>query len=317
MLVAAVEEDLDTFTSRATRAGSALWSGDEVALEEILAELPSAEENAATRTLAESDALRTRLGHYSGAMFYYAGEWYWGIDRLYHLEQRLTEIGARRSPSDLRYPRPPISMDRAPRASEMKLEVLPSLRSPYTAISFERTLELAERTGIDLVVRPVLPMVMRGVPVTFTKGRYIMRDTLRESEMMKIPFGRMLDPIGEPVRRAYSLWPWAQAEGKGSALLASFLRAAFCEGIDTSREAGMRVVVERAGLDWEAARERLGDPAWEKELESNRLAMIHEMGQWGVPSFRLTGPEGEPELCCWGQDRLWLISREIQRRGRL
>ena len=29
--------------------------------------------------------LRNKLGHYSGAMFYYEGEWYWGVDRLYHL----------------------------------------------------------------------------------------------------------------------------------------------------------------------------------------------------------------------------------------
>ena len=26
-------------------------------------------------------------------MFYYGGEWYWGVDRLYHLEQRLGELG--------------------------------------------------------------------------------------------------------------------------------------------------------------------------------------------------------------------------------
>jgi hypothetical protein len=44
--------------------------------------------------------------------------------------------------------------------------------------------------------------------------------------------------------------------------------------------------------------------------------MVEEMGLWGVPSFRLRGPAGEPELCVWGQDRLWLLGREIQRRGR-
>ena len=42
--------------------------------------------------------LRSKLGHYSGAMFYYEGEWYWGVDRLYHLEARLKSLGADKSP---------------------------------------------------------------------------------------------------------------------------------------------------------------------------------------------------------------------------
>jgi 2-hydroxychromene-2-carboxylate isomerase len=165
-------------------------------------------------------------------------------------------------------------MDPVPRASEMTLEVFPSLRSPYTAIGFERAVELARRAGVQRVVRPVLPMVMRGVPVPFAKGKYIMLDTHREAEKMGMPFGRVLDPIGEPVRRAYSLWPWARDRGRGEAFLAAFLRAAFSEGIDTSSDTGLRRVVERSGLPWEEAAKRLDDPAWEEELEINRLVMI-------------------------------------------
>jgi len=197
----------------------------------------------------------------------------------------------------------------------MTLEFFPSLRSPYTALAFEKTLELAERTGVELIIRPVLPMVMRDVPVPRVKGLYIMMDTQRESETLGVPFGKLLDPIGDPVRRAYSLWPWANEIGRGAALLASFLRGAFMEGIDTSTEAGFRQVVERAGLDWSEASKRVGDPAWEAEVEENRLTMVEEMGQWGVPSYRLCGPGDAPELCCWGQDRMWLIAREIQERG--
>ena len=29
---------------------------------------------------------RTALKHYSGGMFHYEGEWYWGVDRLHYLE---------------------------------------------------------------------------------------------------------------------------------------------------------------------------------------------------------------------------------------
>ena len=47
-------------------------------------------------------------------------------------------------------------------------------------------------------------------------------------------------------------------------------------------------------------------------LEENRLAM-YDAGLWGVPSFRLLNARGEPVLALWGQDRLWLFAREIQR----
>jgi 2-hydroxychromene-2-carboxylate isomerase len=306
----------ERFADTAVRLGERLWSGDVAGLEQAVAGGELASEAALRGVLAAGQALRRKLGHYSSATFYYAGEWYWGVDRLYHLEARLRDLGVARSGGGQRYPRPAIPMQPVPRAGELSLEVFPSLRSPYTAIGFEKAVELARATGVPLHVRPVLPMVMRGVPVTFRKGIYIFRDTRRESETLGVPFGSFLDPIGRPVRRGYSLWPFARDQGRGAELLAAFLRAAFAEGRDTGSDTGMRHVVERAGLDWQAARPHLDDPAWEPELEANRLAM-YEMGLWGVPSFRLQGPAGEPDLALWGQDRLWLLGREIQRRGRL
>ena len=82
--------------------------------------------------------------------------------------------------------------------------------------------------------------------------------------------------------------------------------------MNTNNDRGMRVVVERAGLPWDEARTIMGNRAWEAELEANRLAM-YEFGLWGVPSFRLLGAEGNQVLALWGQDRLWLFAREIQR----
>jgi len=56
----------------------------------------------------------------------------------------------------------------------------------------------------------------------------------------------------------------------------------------------------------------VGQPGWKELLEANRLAM-YEAGLWGVPSFRLLNQNGEQVLALWGQDRLWLFAREIQR----
>ena len=91
------------------------------------------------------------------------------------------------------------------------------------------------------------------------------------------------------------------------------------EGVNTNTAAGLRHVVEQAGLDWPEARSRLDGSTpsnTPEEIEANRLAM-YELGLWGVPSFRLVDASGETTLAVWGQDRLWLVSREIQRLLRL
>ena len=247
-------------------------------------------------------------------MFHYEGEWYWGVDRLYHLENRLADLGARRGGvEELIAPRPAIETGPHRDDGSMTLEFYPSLRSPYTSIIFDETVELARKTGVRLAVRPVLPMVMRGVPATRQKGVYIVTDTARESRTLGLSWGRFYDPIGEPVRRCYSLYPWACEHGRGNELLSAFLKAAFFDRINTNNDRGLRTVVENAGLPWEEARKRIGDRDWEEIVEENRLAM-YGFGSWGVPSYHLIDENGSPMLALWGQDRLWLFSREIQRR---
>ena len=304
------------FLDVALEAGRALWSGDEAGLAELEARIPAASAAARRAAIEEGNALRTRWRHYSGGMFFYGGEWYWGVDRIYLLERRLTRYGAQRSGTDdaIRFDRPPLDPGTVPSDGRLHLEIYPSLRSPYTAVIFDESIELARRVGIPVELRPVMPMVMRGVPAPAAKGLYIMSDALREAEHIGVPFGDMYDPIGEPVLRGFSLWPFARDAGRGAEYLSSFLRAAFAEGRKTGDDAGLRFVVERAGLDWEAAREHLDSDAWREELETNRQTMYEELGLWGVPSYRLLDAEGRTLLSVWGQDRLWLVAAEIRRR---
>jgi 2-hydroxychromene-2-carboxylate isomerase len=246
-------------------------------------------------------------------MFYYGGEWYWGVDRLYHLEQRFADLGIDRKAAEKPLvPRPVIEPPALKDDGRLTLEIYPSLRSPYTAISFDRAVQLARDTGVNLVVRPVLPMVMRGVPATRQKGIYIFLDTAREARAAGVPFGNFYDPIGNPARNGYSLFSWASEQGKGIELISAFLRCAFAEGVNLNKTGGLQKVVEKAGLNWSQAAQIVGQSGWEDTLENNRLAMYNS-GLWGVPSFRLLDAAGEQILALWGQDRLWLIAREIQR----
>ena len=293
--------------------GDALWSSDETALVTLADEHGCASPEDTEARLNAATALRAQLKHYSGAMFHYEGEWYWGIDRLHYLEARLAELGADRQ-SDLPYitQYPDVSVDGVHNASDLTLEFFPSLRSPYTSIVFDETIELAAKAGVELVMRPVLPMVMRGVPATREKGMYIFSDTAREARRRGVAYGNMYDPIGNPVRRCYSLYPWAVSQGKGNELLSGFLKHAFALGVNTNNNRGLKRVVESAGLSWSEAKKHLGETEWEALLEINRLSM-YEGGLWGVPSYRLIDAQGQTHLEIWGQDRLWLVAREIRR----
>ncbi|MEZ5502992.1 MAG: DsbA family protein [Halioglobus sp.] len=306
-------QDTAGFIDCAPAVGRALWADDQPELQRLAQQHGCAADSVTRERIAQGTARREQLRHYSGAMFHYGEEWYWGVDRLYHLEQRLADLGVDRQPGLPRLvPRPPIEAGPLRDDGRLTLEVYCSLRSPYTAISFDRAVKLATATGVTLAVRPVLPMVMRGVPATRQKGMYIFWDTAREARAAGVPFGNFYDPIGDPARRGYSLFSWACEQGRGVQFISAFLSCAFAEGVNLNRDKGLRKAVENAGLDWGRAQQIVGRSGWEAELENNRLAM-YESGLWGVPSFRLLDEQGKPLLALWGQDRLWLFAREIQR----
>jgi 2-hydroxychromene-2-carboxylate isomerase len=304
-----------TFALLAPRIGAALWRGDRARLEAIAREAGVTDLGAAQAALAAGSRRRERMGHYLGAMLHYGGEWYWGVDRLDHLERRLRALGLQRKGAGATIaPRPPSGEPVPVEGERLVLEFYPSLRSPYTAIVMDRVLALPRRLPVELVLRPVLPMVMRGLPVPRVKQLYITLDTKREAEDAGVAFGRVCDPVGRPVERCFSLYPWAASRGRAGELLRAFTQAAFAEGVDTGSDAGLRCVVERAGLDWSEARTRLDrDDGWRAQLEANR-AQLFALGLWGVPSFRIVGRRGEADWSTWGQDRLWRVEQEIRRR---
>ena len=321
---------------------------------------------------------RAELGHYLGGTCFYGGEWTWGIDRLAYLEERLTDLGARRSAGAMTaeippaadaggnpggavsrhtrtsprarprargwhagapgtgggapsadagapgagdgaagesdtaiYEQPrllkePVPAEALEGANLPDLHFFASFRSPYTWISTERVIRLAEAFGVNLRIRFVLPMVMRGLPVKRSKRVYILLDAAREATRNGVQFGPVSDPVGKPVERGYSLLPWAIDQGKGIEYFRSFMTLVWSQAVDAGSDRGLRRIVEEAGLDWAEGRVYLGDPAWREEAERNREELF-DLGLWGVPSFRVGS------VAVWGQDRLWVVEDEYRR----
>ena len=253
-----------------------------------------------------ADARREKLGHYLGGTLYYGGEWYWGLDRLHYLEERLMDMGLRHGSNGKNLIYAPPQVPSGLGHTNADLHWYLSFRSPYSAIVRDRVKSLADAYGAELKIRFVLPMVMRGLPVPKAKKKYIPLDTAREARRLGINFGKVLDPVGRPVELGYSLIPWAREQGREYEYVQSWLNGVWAEGIDAGSKSGIQKIVERAGLSWSEAKDVLGNEGWRDEAEDNRQDMMNR-GIWGVPSFRVG------DTITWGQDRLWVIEHALQK----
>jgi 2-hydroxychromene-2-carboxylate isomerase len=259
--------------------------------------------------LRDGAALRARLGHYLGATFYFEGEWYWGLDRLHYLEDRLAAQGLDRAAgSPALAPVRDVTLNGARGAAKGHvLHMFLSFRSPYSYIALPRARALARHYGAALRLRFVLPMVMRGLPVPRAKRIYITLDTKREADRLGLPFGKIVDPVGVGVERGLAVLHRAMALGCGEAFAMSFLQGVFAEGVEAASEAGLLEMAERAGVGAGDVAAALADESWQGVAEANRAELL-ESGLWGVPCFRVD--DGET---VWGQDRLWVVDDRLQR----
>ncbi len=280
------------FAAAAVELGTSLWSGAGI--------LPAPGDGAAA--IAQGGALREKFGHYLGATFYFEGEWYWGVDRLPYLEARLAAF---RDKANSPVTKQLEASDAVVAGRGASFDYFLSFRSPYTYLAAQRVQALAKHRGATVRLRFVLPMVMRGLPVPKAKRLYIMRDAKREAERLGIPFGRVVDPVGQGVERGYAVLHHAIAAGRGPDFVESFFRGVFAEGVDVAEDDGLLKVAERTGISAAEVQAALADSSWRAVAEDNRTALLG-LGLWGVPSFHVEGCEPH-----WGQDRLWAVERDL------
>jgi len=303
--------DTESFSEQLLKALAVYWRGDTKAAAAISSENVDLLQ---LRTVinASQDKLQS-LGHYNSAMLHYAGEWYWGIDRLQYLLQRLDDVVAavanaeRTRLNSIRQVmraslpiRPPAAAKDLP-----PLELFYSPRSPYSYIALKRIFAIVDAFGLQLQIRPVLPMVMRGLQVPRDKLRYIAFDAVREAHRCDVSFGNASDPVGAGVERFMAVFNYARLERRERDFVLHASVAIWSEAIDLATDSGMRKVTGRTGLFWPDAKAAMDNDDWREGVDANREAMA-ELGCWGVPTLRMG------DFVTWGQDRDWLLVRYIE-----
>ena len=254
-----------------------------------------------------------KKGHYQSAMLHYQGEWYWGLDRLCHLEQRFIELELAKGPALFQRQHnigaqinnnPPTPCPSQHKNKPASLILYFSMRSPYSYLGLEQAIKLTTKYKIPLELRPVLPMVMRGLSVPQVKKMYIFHDSKREARRLGLPYGKVADPLGLAVEYCYALFTYAKREGKEVEFISEFARAVNSQGLYGDNEAGLAEIIQRSGLDWSQAISYLQDNSW-RHWAAQHQQQLQSLGLWGVPCFKW----GETVL--WGQDRLWVIEQQL------
>ena len=310
-ILSAVNES--KFSEIAIKVSFALWSGDKDTIDNLVAIFSSSKDKVIDKII-EGNKIRNDKGYYFGSAFYYENELYWGLDRLNYLEERLSELGL--STNSVKDPICSLNLS-APEHiisnKKVNLTYYPSLNSPYTLVSAKRVKELSETYPINLITKPVLPMLMRDMTIPEYKAKYIISDAAREGRKYGHEIKNIYSPLGSPARKAYSLFPNIDKAGKGFEYIYELLNASFQEGVNIGNNDYLETLVNKLGLDWNIIKNDLNTKQWKHDLDLN-LKDMYSGNCWGVPSFKVTDEDGGNPFYAWGQDRIWLIKEEIAKR---
>ena len=306
------EQGQEDFADVFHEALAGYWRGDAEAVTRLIGNHRSDGSDTAV-LVAKNQLLLRKMGHYNSAMLHYGNEWYWGVDRLPYLLRRLNALRAKRDADpvpelDALQQTMKLELPAAVPASAghlPPLEFFFSFRSPYSYLALKPVLSIARAFGLRLEIRPVLPMVMRKLPVPTAKLRYIFLDAGREARRRGVPFGRAHDPLGTGVERCMAVLHYARSEKKERDFLLAAGEGIWARAIDVATDEGMRAVAEEAGLFWPEVMEAMKDDSWRTAAADNRERLA-AAGLWGVPAFVFG------DVALWGQDRDWLLARQIE-----
>ena len=303
--------DQSKFINTAVRVGEALWSGNSDELHSMNDSKNHLNNNHLSSVIKKNNMTRKKMGHYFGGVFAYEGECYWGIDRLPHLEKRLTEVGAKKGDKEGTVMSKKYSVVNKKQWPELYLDIFWSGRSPYSYLAMKPLAELREKYNVELRYQIIQPMVMRGMKINPEKGLYIVKDCMRIANENNIPFGNIIDPVGEAVERCYSMFDYVRKNRKEERYLHAFAKAVWAEGKHGYLTSTLKTIINKIDLDWEEAKTELDSTNWINETDKNRET-LYKLGKWGPPTMSLSNSEGENLITVWGQDRIWLIEETIK-----
>ena len=191
-----------------------------------------------------------------------------------------------------------------------RLEFLFDYVSPFSYLADSQLAALAERSGAEIVYRPVVlggVMQASGNSPPFrvpNKGAYTAKDATRWAEHYGV---EMAQNPHFPVKTIQALRAAMVLleEGGFPEFQAAAFRATWCEGANLGDPEVLAAVLEKSGVVAAHVLERCGDPAVKDALRRNTEEAV-ERGAFGVPTF-FVGDE-----MFFGNDRLHFVEAALR-----
>lgn len=197
-----------------------------------------------------------------------------------------------------------------------KLEFFFDCSSPWTYLAFSQIETLAEKSGADLVWRPILVggvfnavnsevYEQRAAPNP-VKARYYGKDLQDWARLYGLRIG---SPSVFPVRAVEVMRAALVAldEGRLSPFASAAFEAYWGALQDISQPEILRALCEKAGLDPDKVMDRIQAPDIKNRLRDNTEELI-ERGGFGSPTMFVNGQD-----MYFGNDRLPLVLAAIER----
>ncbi|MFC3151820.1 DsbA family protein [Litoribrevibacter euphylliae] len=275
----------------------AYWHGDFPTIHKLLQHNKTLDAFDVAAKLRENTEAFYKSGFYMAASIHYRGEWYWGLDRIYLLRDRLKRFAAQEHQTRLY---PDWGRVRVPSRPQDKVDFYFSFRSPYSYIAIARLFKNQTDYPLEHInLKPVLPMVTRGLPVPKAKKMYILQDAARIAHFEDIDFGRVWDPLGKGVAQALAIFHNTPVNQQ-LAVSYRLMHDIWSQGQDVSSDAYLKLIASEFKLPIDKIHHSKASKSYEHDAETNRKA-LGRLGLWGVPSF------SKGKLVAWGQDRMPLI----------
>jgi len=190
------------------------------------------------------------------------------------------------------------------------------LSSPYGFLASHAIEALAAKHGRSVDWRPVLlgPMFKETGMAPLTeiplKGAYSKHDFARSARFHGIEGFRQPSRFPVPTQAAARIVLWLKARDAALAVrvVKAYYRAYFVDDVDISDPETAASIAAAQGVDRDAARAAVDDPAWKDALR-NEVATAIARGVFGSPFVFV---DGEP---FWGLDRFPQIDRWLATGG--
>jgi 2-hydroxychromene-2-carboxylate isomerase len=197
------------------------------------------------------------------------------------------------------------------------IEFFYDIGSPWTYLAFHKIEALAARVDAELVWKPIL---VGGVFNAVNESVYAQRanSTARRAGYMKKDLGDWAGLYGLEIAWPPSVFPVNSVKAMRGALVAfdagcgpAWSRACFeaywGRDEDVSKDAVLREIAGRVGLEPDALLDRIGEPAIKERLRATTQELI-DRGGFGSPTIFVNGDD-----MYFGNDRLTLVEAALAR----